>query len=378
MIEKRTFESASSSAVYEALLDTDTGASSCNCKGWTFKRPGKPRGCKHTKALAIEWTSGMAPEAVAAIDPAKKARVEAKLEEFAIRSKGKRMIVWDDEEMDEPEPGPAVKPMLARAMTKEQSIADFDDGSWVLEEKHDGHRMLVVREGDTAVLWSRPGATHPATQRTAGKGVHDGLLALPVGIYDGELTVPGGTSSDVARIDRMGEQVMVLFDVVESLGIDVTKRPYTQRRALLELVAQHAPDDGKVVVSESYHVTQQTVDDIWARGGEGAILKKADSPYEPGRRAETWVKVKKLSHVVLTIVGFKEGKRGPQSVAILEDGDGLRTTSSFQTNALVDKVAADPDAWIGKRWVCSYLGKTTKGLWRHLIMDHEASESEAA
>lgn len=41
------FPSDSSSKVYETRL-TKTGILSCDCRGWTFKKAGKPRSCKHT------------------------------------------------------------------------------------------------------------------------------------------------------------------------------------------------------------------------------------------------------------------------------------------------------------------------------------------
>jgi hypothetical protein len=41
------FRSSSGSGVYETRL-TKTGILSCDCRGWTFKKAGKPRSCKHT------------------------------------------------------------------------------------------------------------------------------------------------------------------------------------------------------------------------------------------------------------------------------------------------------------------------------------------
>jgi len=37
---------------YEVLL-YDDGCISCNCPGWTFKRKGKPRECKHTREMVV-------------------------------------------------------------------------------------------------------------------------------------------------------------------------------------------------------------------------------------------------------------------------------------------------------------------------------------
>jgi hypothetical protein len=44
------FASSSGSNTYETLQYTD-GSTSCNCRGWTFKRDGKERQCKHTRMV---------------------------------------------------------------------------------------------------------------------------------------------------------------------------------------------------------------------------------------------------------------------------------------------------------------------------------------
>lgn len=45
------FASSHGTTTYETLLYAD-GTLSCNCPGWINKRPGRPRGCRHTKDLA--------------------------------------------------------------------------------------------------------------------------------------------------------------------------------------------------------------------------------------------------------------------------------------------------------------------------------------
>lgn len=45
-----TFNSSSGSSTYETLQYVD-GSTSCNCRGWTIKRAGKERSCKHTRMV---------------------------------------------------------------------------------------------------------------------------------------------------------------------------------------------------------------------------------------------------------------------------------------------------------------------------------------
>ena len=44
------FPSSSSSKVYTVKED-ETGELSCDCRGWTMKKPGQERSCKHTREL---------------------------------------------------------------------------------------------------------------------------------------------------------------------------------------------------------------------------------------------------------------------------------------------------------------------------------------
>jgi hypothetical protein len=121
----KQFPSSSSDAIYTTLLDTSTGASSCNCRGWTFKRDGQERACKHTKKVVAEWAGKPASpskpvillgkaEALpikptlhatnaqkwAQVSPAEKAASVAALEaevSAVPKTKGKRSITFEDE-----------------------------------------------------------------------------------------------------------------------------------------------------------------------------------------------------------------------------------------------------------------------------------------
>lgn len=44
---------------YETLLYAD-GSTSCNCRGWTVKKQGRPRECRHTRAVEAGMADQMA------------------------------------------------------------------------------------------------------------------------------------------------------------------------------------------------------------------------------------------------------------------------------------------------------------------------------
>jgi len=111
------------------------------------------------------------------------------------------------------------KPMLASAMTKGAGLdALVGDPGWLLEEKYDGHRVIVRKAGPVVSAWSRPRSGSEALSRTLPAPVIEAARQLPDGMYDGEIVSPGGRSWDVARLDTRATQVLVLFDVVELLG----------------------------------------------------------------------------------------------------------------------------------------------------------------
>ena len=41
------FPASKGSTVHTVHEDTQTGALSCTCPGWTYQRPGQPRTCRH-------------------------------------------------------------------------------------------------------------------------------------------------------------------------------------------------------------------------------------------------------------------------------------------------------------------------------------------
>lgn len=343
MLITQTFESSSSSAIHTAKLNTATGEASCTCQGWRFQRPGQPRGCKHTKQLQSTRGEAQAPVAVettAASAPS------------------------------------APKPMLASAMTK-TTFATYQNECWQLEEKFDGHRVIVRKAGTQVTAWSRPRSGKDALVRQLPPALVEAVRTLPDGTYDGELVTPGGRSWDVARVDAAKQ--LVLFDVLDVFGQSTVALSYTDRRAALALAVEHytRADGGDLIrLPESLPVTWEAVEVIWARGGEGAILKRVTSTYQLGKRSSDWVKVKKSGSATLTLVGYEAGKTGAYATLKLRGDDGKETTVKTLTNALRAQIEAAPESFIGRRVVISFCEFTDSGSFRHGIFDHFAGEGE--
>jgi bifunctional non-homologous end joining protein LigD len=217
-----------------------------------------------------------------------------------------------------------------------------DDRRWAYEFKWDGVRALVfVEDGKVRVQGrSRRDFTGQYPEVTglgaalAERGTRDAVL-------DGEVVALGldGTPSFQTLQRRMHvvsphdvrvrmadtPVVFLAFDLLRLEGRMTVERPYAERRAQLEALDLSANNwqtppsqvgDGDAVLAVSN-----------ARGLEGVVAKRIDSPYEPGRRSRNWLKIKNKQHERLVIGGWAEGggnrtgRIGALLVGYHEDGE---------------------------------------------------------
>lgn len=330
MLTKKFDSSRGEKGKYTAVI-ADDGRCGCNCKGWTiFKN--RARFCTHLK----EWTADL----------------HARLEERGEYTYAFTGVAFTKQAASAPEPpdvsedypgqhitGPDidpsdgfVAPMLASPMGSAQ-IADWRE--WAIEEKYDGHRVVVaVRVGGAVRAWSRPGAGKKIgiARELPQHIVDDFSENFPTGTYDGELMVPGSRHYGVRDLRNAGKEVFVVYDLLRRGDVDVTRSTYDARRArLADDVFGDRPTDMPVVLAPSVNLASEAdvvrfVEAVWAAGGEGAILKRRAAPYQPGKRGPDFVKVKKVQTTVMEVVGFVAGKLGPYSTVALRGADGRETT----------------------------------------------------
>jgi bifunctional non-homologous end joining protein LigD len=73
--------------------------------------------------------------------------------------------------------------------------------------------------------------------------------------------------------------------------------------------AVDAPDDGHIQVPPALDATlDEAVDASKEMGLEGVMAKRVDSTYSPGRRSESWVKIKHSLTQEVVVVGWRPGK----------------------------------------------------------------------
>ncbi len=185
-----------------------------------------------------------------------------------------------------------------------------DVGDWQIEWKWDGIRSQLIRRAWRTFLWSR--GEELVTDRFPELAAAGALL--PEGtVVDGEILpwkdgAPLPFTQMQRRIGRkeLGAKilaevpvVLVAFDLLELGGEDVRERPLEWRRAELERIVARPvrrvelPGDiTPWLTAKSWEDLDVTREQARARGVEGFMLKRRESPYRVGRRRGDWWKWK--------------------------------------------------------------------------------------
>lgn len=291
---------------------------------------------------------------------------------------------------------PTVQPMLATIGKP------FDDDNYLFEVKWDGVRAITYVEHDGYRILSRPG--NDITHRYPELGR---LGSLPPGtVLDGEIIVPDATGQShlfrvlprvraeseksINGLTRSHPAVYVVFDQLYEGYRSLLRKPLQLRReTLLRTLRGYereriVPNDGVVGRGEAYF--QQ----ITERGIEGMVAKRLGGRYTPGRRSQSWVKVKRRHQLMGVVFGYVLDGRDLDSVLLAADtGEGLRYVGAVshgltykQRRELLRLFAATPSRtplvpcrvrgahWTSPRAYClaEYLERTPSGGLRDAVI----------
>ena len=256
--------------------------------------------------------------------------------------------------------------MLATPVPYGDDYAELDGAQWIVEDKYDGIRAQAhVRDGEVRLFSRRLNdvtASYPevaaALRAVSGDAILDGEI---VAARDGRV-LPFRTLQ--ARLQRksIDEDLQrdvpiayVAFDVLAQGGELLLDEPLAERRErLADLFApgahlMHAPFESAgelpaAGVNERFEAAR-------ARGNEGLMLKRVDSPYAPGRRGKWWLKLKReLSTLDVAVVAVEwgNGKRAnvlsDYTFAVRgEDGELLTIGKAY--SGLTDAEIAELTPW---------------------------------
>lgn len=187
-----------------------------------------------------------------------------------------------------------MQPMLA---TRAANSAALPTGpGWAYEVKWDGVRLLADTTGARLRLLTRTGRdTRVAYPELAG------LAQIQGAVLDGEVVaMVDGVPSFAALAERMHVRdaararalaaahpvSYLVFDVLRLYGVDLTRRPFDERRATLERLELPAPARLSPVYDDGGDLWRVTLE----HGLEGVLAKRRASTYQPGQRSRDWVK----------------------------------------------------------------------------------------
>jgi bifunctional non-homologous end joining protein LigD len=226
-----------------------------------------------------------------------------------------------------------IEPMLCQT-----ADAAFSSDEWLFELKYDGFRGIAHGGAGRATLRYRSGLD--ATERFP--EIASAIRAMPIDVVlDGELVVLDGEgkpdfhklaaraqitrASEIQRAALTAPVTYVVFDVLSVGGHDLRGQPLVERKAVLKALL---PTLGPLRYSD--HIVGQGeafLAAVVARGLEGVVAKKANSPYR-STRSKDWLKLKRDPEADFAICGFTPPKGSRLGLGALHlcvrDGEGWR------------------------------------------------------
>jgi bifunctional non-homologous end joining protein LigD len=210
-----------------------------------------------------------------------------------------------------------VNPMLA-TLSAPDEVTNPDD--WHFEMKWDGVRIIAYVEDGQVKLLSRRGrdetARYPDLVPDLAK------LDVTQAVFDGEIVVldAGGAPSfgllqprinltragDIAAAARQAPAQLLLFDILRLDGDSLLRRPYEERRQLLE--ALRIQDGSRVQVPPVFEGDlTAAMETSKALRLEGVVAKRRGSIYQAGSRGRTWLKIKHRLEQSVVVGGWRPG-----------------------------------------------------------------------
>lgn len=256
----------------------------------------------------------------------------------------------------ETEVGIPIRMMAAKKLSSPSEIIEKAGGKALVENKYDGERVQVHKNGDEVVLFSRRQEVITAQYPDVVDLVIEYVKA-DICVLEGECVAIDPDTGKMrpfqelmrrrrkTDIEAMRKKVPVaiyFFDILFLNGVDVTSLPMLKRRALIEETIQNA---------ERVHLTTaeltedpERLQEIFKRaissGHEGVIAKAVhkDSIYQAGSRSWLWIKLKAsyteglADSVDLVLVGAMHGRGkrtglyGAFLAAVYDPNDGTFPT----------------------------------------------------
>jgi DNA ligase D-like protein (predicted ligase)/DNA ligase D-like protein (predicted polymerase)/DNA ligase D-like protein (predicted 3'-phosphoesterase) len=207
-----------------------------------------------------------------------------------------------------------IEPMLAESAPAVPRSEDY-----IYELKWDGIRALIsLDEGELQIHGRR---RSELTRQFPELVVPEQAFRATSGLFDGEIVCLGldgkpdfrnvihrmqqKTDGAIARAQAQFPAVCYLFDCLYLDGRAIVSEPLTRRREWLQDAVR---EQSAYRVSELVEDGAAFLEAVREMGLEGIMAKRRASPYLPGKRSDSWLKIKTRQTLECVIIGYTKGK----------------------------------------------------------------------
>jgi ATP-dependent DNA ligase len=201
-----------------------------------------------------------------------------------------------------------VKPMLAQKFKDFKGVLD-ENRTW-MQLKYNGHRCLIINNGQRTFAVSRNGKEIPGIPHILEN------IRLPEGeILDGEIYRHGWKLQTIASNAKKYQPTSKELSYVAYDRID-TDAPFLDRFSLLKefqkdgLLCDGIKIAPTITLANQKDSITESLSKAISRGYEGLILRTDGVPYEIGRRSSSLLKVKQLMDQEFKVVDVLASKDG--------------------------------------------------------------------
>ncbi len=270
--------------------------------------------------------------------------------------------------------GKPIRPMLAERLPTPEEVLSKLGGKCIAEYKYDGERIQAHKQGDRVLLFSRrlenithhyPDACELLRNYIKAEEVIVECECVAIDPDTGELRpfqelMHRRRKYGIEDAMKMFPVSLFMFDILYVDGIDLTLKPYPERREHLLKVVQEA-DRIRIAefrLIESPEELEKFFEEAVADGCEGVVCKSLspNSIYQAGARGWLWIKLKRSYQakmrdtVDLVPIGafYGRGKRAGTYGALLlaaydPDTDTFKTVSKCGSGFSDEELARLPE-----------------------------------
>ncbi len=207
-----------------------------------------------------------------------------------------------------------IEPMLSRPADKPPDSKDY-----IYEVKWDGIRAMITLDEGQVTIRGRNGMDF--TKQFPELLIPDQSFRATSALFDGEIVcleadgrpnfrnvihrMQQKTEGGIERAKAKHPAVCYLFDCLYLDGRAIVNEPLNRRREWLEDAIKK---DSAYRVSGVVEDGPAFLEAVKAMGLEGIMAKQRNSTYLPGKRSDSWLKIKTRQTVECAIIGYTKGK----------------------------------------------------------------------